>query len=100
MLEHAGRWSVMVKRYSETFKREAVRTVREGTSVTQVATQTGASVYSLRDWVRAAEQAERERPATKEEMAEIRRLKRRVAELEEEKVILKKAAALFAKEPQ
>lgn len=87
-----------MKRYSKTFKEEAVRKLREGASVQDVSQQTGASIYSLRDWLRAAEQAERERPATKEELAEIRRLKRKVAQLEEEKVILKKATQYFAKE--
>ena len=88
----------MAKRYSQTFREEAVRKLREGSSVKEVSEQTGASVYSLRDWFKASEQAQRERPATKEELVEIRRLKRKVAQLEEEKVILKKATLWFAKE--
>ncbi|MCB9707243.1 MAG: hypothetical protein H6714_00430 [Myxococcales bacterium] len=60
----------------------------------------GASVFGLRDWLRAQEQTERERPFTKEELRQIRVLKRRVAQLEEEKEILKGATRLFVKEPQ
>jgi len=87
-----------MKRYSQKFKEEAVRKLREGASIKDVSAQTGASVYSLRDWLKVAEQAERERPATQEELRQIRALKRRIAQLEEEKEILKKATHWFAKE--
>jgi len=87
------------KRYSDTFKQEAVVLLKEGVSVKEVADRTGASTHSLRAWLLAAEQAERERPATKAELKYIRRLKRRIAELEEEKIILKKATRLFAEDP-
>ena len=87
-----------MKRYSQKFKEEAVRKLQEGASIKDVAKQTGASVFSLRDWLKASEQAQRERPASKEELKEIRRLKRKVAQLEEEKEILKKATQYFAKE--
>lgn len=86
------------RRYSETFKENAVRLVREGATVQHVAKQTGASVYSLRDWVKEAEQAARERPATALELAEMRRLRKHIAGVEQERDILKKAIAFFAKE--
>lgn len=60
-----------------------MRKLGEAASVKEVAAQTGASVFSLQDWLKAAEQAERERPATKEELRQIWALKRRVAQLEE-----------------
>lgn len=88
-----------MKRYSEEYKRQAVERVREGQRIKEVAKAFGCSVYSLREWVKQAEVAEMSRPPTAEELAEIRRLKRQVRELEEQRDILKKATAFFAKEP-
>jgi len=89
-----------MKRYSEEFKAQTVARVREGQRVKDVARACGCSVYSLRDWVKKAEVAEMSRPPTPEELAEIRRLKKQVRELEEQRDILKKATAFFAGEQQ
>lgn len=86
------------KRYSEEFKRAAVARVLGGESAPDVSKDCGASVYSIRDWVKTAEQASRERPATKAELEEIRRLKRENRRLKEDAEILKKAMALYAEE--
>ena len=69
-------------------------------SYAQVCKDTGVSNKSLRDWERAFEAEGRERPATKEELAEIRRLKRELKYAKEDAEILKKAMGLFAKEPE
>lgn len=86
------------KRYSEEFKREAVARVLGGEAVSAVSKDCGASVYAIRGWVKTAEQTSRERPATKAELEEIRRLKRELRRAKEDNEILKKATALFAEE--
>ena len=90
----------MRKRYSEEFKRAAVARIYGGESYPLVCKETGVSDKSLRDLVRADEASKRERPATKEELAEIRRLKRELKYAKEDADILKKAIGLFAKEPK
>ena len=90
----------MRKRYSTEFKKAAVARVAAGESYRQVCKDTGVSDKSLRDWERAFEADARERPATKEELAEIRRLKRELKYAKEDADILKKAIGLFAKEPK
>ncbi len=85
-------------RYSETYKQVAVERVQAGEKPVALAKELGASAYSIRDWVKAAETAARERPATAAELSEIKRLKREISQLKEDNTILKKATALFAKE--
>lgn len=88
----------MAKKYSEEFRAYAVQKVREGETAACVAREVGASVYAVRDWVRKADEAVSETPLTPAEHAEIRRLRRQVRDLEEQRDILKKATAFFAKE--
>jgi transposase len=65
-------------------------------SQAEVARDLGVSAGTLAQWVRrAGEVASEAEPVSVEEM---RRLRKRVAQLEEEREILKKAAAYFAKE--
>ena len=85
------------RRYSEEFKAEAVKQVRErGYSVQEVARRIGVSPKSLYVWVRRsrAGQATGEMDAVRRENA---RLKAELKRVEEERDILKKAAAYFAK---
>ena len=87
----------MAKRYSSEYKQEVVRLYREsGKGFRKLAEELGVSAYSIRQWVRAAER--QENPAAVEESAEIRRLKRENRVLREEREILRKAAAFFAKD--
>jgi transposase len=91
----------MTSRYSKEFRDEAVRLVLEGNvSRSQAARDLGVNVWTLRDWIRngrgESRMASSRRPETLEE--ENKRLKREVAVLKQEREILKKAAAYFARE--
>ena len=87
------------KRYPEEFKIEAVKQVTErGHSVADVAARIGVSAYSLYEWIKRYSVPEAERIEQAGQSAEIRRLKTELKRVTEERDILKKAAAYFAKE--
>jgi transposase len=90
-----------VSKYSEEFRRQAAMLVVDGhRPVREVARELDVNHETLRNWV-AALRRSRARPGGPvgvDERAELARLRRRVAELELEKEILKKAAVFFARE--
>lgn len=86
------------KRYTEEFKTEAVKQVTErGHPVAEVAARIGVSGHSLYQWVKRYSATPAEQKASDEQQAEIRRLKAELKRVTEERDILKKAAAYFAK---
>ena len=88
-------------KFGDEFKRDAVRLVRTtGRTCADVARELGMNRETLRTWVREAETENSESGVglATAERDELARLRKRVAELEIEKEILRKAAAYFAKE--
>ena len=86
--------------YPESFRREAVRLLRtSGRSVPQLAKELGCSPQSLRNWARQVDVDEGKADGlTSDERDELRRLRREIRTLTEEREILRKAAAFFAKD--
>lgn len=85
-------------RYTESFKTDAVRLVEEqGLTVAQVSRDLGINANSLYNWVNTSREASSS-GLSSDEAAELGRLRKEVKILREEREILKKAAAFFAKE--
>jgi transposase len=88
--------------YPEQFRREAVELVRSGRSIRDVAESLGVSQQTLRNWAKrvAIDRRERDDGLTGAEREELRRLRRENARLKQERDILKRATALFARETE
>lgn len=86
--------------YPPEFKAEAVRLVGSGErSLTRIAKDLGVADQTLRSWVQHAASGDGSGDAvTPSEREELRQLRREVRTLRQEREILKKAAAFFAKE--
>jgi len=86
------------KRYSDEFKAEAAKQViDQGRSVREVSTRLGISIDSLYAWVREQRKVPATRQADASLASENRRLQAELKRVTEERDILKKAAAYFAK---
>jgi len=91
------------QRFTLEFKDEAVRQVTErGYPVTEVASRLGVSSHSLYKWVRAVMPSKEEARSGEllETKKEVLKLRAELLRVEEERDILKKAAAYFARESQ
>ena len=86
--------------YPPELRRRLVEMVRVGKSPGELAKQFEPSEQCIRNWVKQAERDEGKRQdgLTSEEKAELARLRRENRTLREERAILAKAAAWFARE--
>jgi transposase len=91
----------MPRPYPKEFREGALQLVREGErSIVQIARDLGIAESCLRRWIKQAEldTGRRDDGLTSSEREELRRLRRENARLKQEKEILRKAAAFFARE--
>ena len=85
-------------RYPEEFKIEAVKQITERKHpVADVAARLGVSTHSLYAWMKSYSTPEAERQQASGEQAEIRRLRAELRRVTDERDILKKVTAYFAK---
>jgi len=87
------------KRYTEEFKIEAVKQVTErGYSIAEVADRLGTTTHSLYAWLKKYGEQTPTQSTKPDEQAEIAQLKAELRRVTEERDILKKATAYFAKD--
>ena len=88
--------------YPEEFRREGVQMVRSGRKVRDVGASLGVTEQSLRTWVKQDQLNRRERDdeLRSKEHQELRERRRQVKRLEQERDLLKRAAAFFARETE
>ena len=87
-------------RYTPEFKAEALRRVQQSdVPIRQIAESLGVTAKTLHTWLKATRPAPVER-LTADERTELLRLRREVHQLRQERDILKKATAFFAKQSE
>lgn len=80
------------RRYDSSFKKEALALIRDGRKVSSVANSLGISVGVLYSWQKQAK--EQNSVGTEEEL---KTLRKRLREVEQERDILKKALSIFSR---
>jgi transposase len=97
----------MTKRFDKAFRAEAVRlALSTGKSIAQTARELGITGPTLYSWINQTKQETESITVTDDKLNnvqlidELNRLRKENARLTEEREILKKAAAFFAKEEQ
>ncbi len=87
-------------RYAVEFRRQMVELVRAGRTPEELSREFEPSAQTIRNWARQADldEGRRQDGLTSDERDEVRRLRRENRELRQEREILAKAAAWFARE--
>jgi transposase len=88
--------------YPDEFRREAVQMLRAGRTPRELSQSLGVSEQTLRNWRRQeqVDRHERDDGLTSDERDELRRLRRENVRLTQERDLLKRAAAFFARETE
>jgi transposase len=86
--------------YPPEFRQQMVELVRVGRTPEELAREFEPSAQAIRNWIRQADrdQGRRQDGPSSEELEELRRLRREIRCLREEREILAKAAVWFARE--
>jgi transposase len=86
--------------YAPEFRRQMVELVRAGRAPEELAKEFEPTAQAIRNWVKQSDldEGKREDGLTSAEREELRRLRRENRQLREEREILAKAAAWFARE--
>jgi len=85
------------QKYSEEFKQSIVSLYNSGKSSTELCREYGMSSSTMHKWIKKYTEVKVSETETMT-MAEVKRLQKRLALVEEENIILKKAMAIFTKE--
>jgi len=87
------------KRYTEEFKAEAIKQVTDrGHAAAEVAARLGVSAWSLHRWIKDRQVPQAERIEAQQQSVQLRQLRADLKRVTEERDILKKAAAYFARQ--
>lgn len=87
------------RRYTQEFKQEAVNLALKSPSISQTAQELGISIPTLHNWIKSLKQISTNSKAVSDVsllLEENRRLHKELLRVQEERDILKKAAAYFA----
>lgn len=91
----------MANGHSEEFKRDAVRiALTSGLTRRQVASDLGMGISTLNKWIKVAQETEDASLPDAELVREVERLRKENTVLKQEREILKKATAFFARQKQ
>lgn len=85
------------RKYTEEFKKQIVELYENGKSVIDLAREYGLVEQTIYKWIHRYEPFEKNEQGEAVTQADVKAMQRRIAELEMENEILKKATAIFAK---
>ena len=85
------------KHYPEEFKKQIVELYENGRSVIELAREYGLVEQTIYKWINRYEPFAKNAQGETVTQADVKAMQRRIAELEMENEILKKATAIFAK---
>ena len=85
------------KKYPEEFKKQIVELYKNGKTVINLAREYGLVEQTIYNWIHRYESVSKDEKGNDISQADINAMKKRIAELEMENEILKKATAIFAK---
>ncbi len=85
------------KHYPEEFKKQIVELYENGRSVIELAREYGLVEQTIYKWINRYEPFAKNEQGETVTQADVKAMQRRIAELEMENEILKKATAIFAK---